>query len=267
MGARHVLVLVLALAGVAMFASCGSAHRTTARQRVVDVTLDPSGRPYDVSLEHGARMFVRHLAVLHAPTRRVIFLGGEEALYVKDAERGHLLLADDPQRRYRVDAVWLAAPRDFPRIVGVVLRERRTSVVRWHQLQRVAYGTDAGMGAITTPEWAALPKGLDNPLSRLFDRYLKDGHRLSIVADVDGRPGSDTVLFDNGFGDGGFPSIAGYDARGRRAAIVLWTIVAPWRLAFPAGRPPSQVTRRENALADCLAGRRTIDGSQCRRTR
>ena len=76
--------------------------------------------------------------------------------------------------------------------------------------------------------------------------------------------GIDTIAFANGFGDGGFPSIAGYDAHGERSAIVLWTIVAPWRLAFPQGRPPLQVTAREKALAACLAGPRKVDGARCR---
>ena len=91
--------------------------------------------------------------------------------------------------------------------------------------------------------------------------------RLFLVADVDGRRGTDTLVFANGFGDGGFPAIAGYDAAGRRAQVVLWTIVAPWRLAFPEGEPPSQVTKRENDLAACLAGDRLIDGARCRPAR
>jgi hypothetical protein len=60
--------------------------------------------------------------------------------------------------------------------------------------------------------------------------------------------GIDTIAFANGFGDGGFPSIAGYDAQGNRVAIALWTIVAPWRLAFPVGEPPGPGDRtREGA--------------------
>ena len=45
----------------------------------------------------------------------------------------------------------------------------------------------------------------------------------------------DTIAFSNGWGDGSFPSLAGYDASGARAAIVLWSVVAPWRIAFPEG--------------------------------
>jgi hypothetical protein len=88
---------------------------------------------------------------------------------------------------------------------------------------------------------------------------------LYFVDDIDGHEGVDTHVFSNGFGDGGFPAVAGYDAAGKRAQIVLWTIVVPWRLAFPEGEPPSQVTKREEEHAACLAGRRTVElGMRCR---
>jgi hypothetical protein len=35
---------------------------------------------------------------------------------------------------------------------------------------------------------------------------------------------------------------------------VIWHVKAPWRLAFPHGTPPRQVTEREAELAKCLRG-------------
>jgi hypothetical protein len=237
--------------------------RTSAR--VVSVTLDLSARPYDVSLPKGGTVERRKLTVLHAPSGQVLFLGGEQAHYVEDGDIEPVALADRSGRRYSIDAIRVHSKLES-RIVGVVFVERPTRVVRWRQLQRVAYGTDAGLGGVTTVEWAKRPKELDNSLSRLYQRKLVHEGRRWLAADVDGVPGVDTVLFDNGFGDGGFPSIAGYDAAGRRAQIVLWTIAAPWRLAFPEGALPAHVTARERALAACLAGTRTVDGgARCRR--
>jgi hypothetical protein len=287
---RHVLLTLLALAAVAFGAAwvAGSdepeqwvvtlPERTAsatsaplgspAPRAPVEVSLDPSGRPYDEHLRPRASMERRRLTIVRAPSRRVLFMGGEETMYVRAGEHTPVELAERPGRRYPVDAIWLREPfrkRFFESIVGVVLVERETPVVRWRELHRVAYGTDAGLGAITTPEWAALPKGDKNPIDRLYWSHLVDAGRLWTQGDVDGHDGIDTVIFSNGFGDGGFPSIAGYDAAGRRAEIVLWTIVAPWRIAFPEGTPPTQVTQREKALAACLAGRRTIDGgARCR---
>jgi hypothetical protein len=163
-----------------------------------------------------------------------------------------------------VDAIWVDTRNSYDSIVGVVIVERDTPVWRWGQLERVAYGTDGGLGGITTVEWAAKEKSLDSEVQRRWQEELVDKGRQSFSIDADGVEGIDTVAFANGFGDGGFPSIAGYDAEGRRSAIVLWTIVAPWRLAFPQGEPPPQVTARENALAACLDGRRTIAGAHCR---
>jgi hypothetical protein len=43
----------------------------------LNVTLDPSGRPDDRSLRQGGSVSRRPLTVPHAPSRRVLFLGGE----------------------------------------------------------------------------------------------------------------------------------------------------------------------------------------------
>jgi len=230
----------------------------------VDVTLDPTGRPYDVALPIAATVERRPLAMLHAPSRNVIFLGGEAVPYVRAGEYETVTLAERPERTYPVHAIWIDTRDSYDSIVGVVIVERDTRVVRWRQLERVAYGTDGGLGGITTLEWAAKDKSLENDVQRRWEDELIDKRRQSFAIDADGVEGIDTIAFANGFGDGGSPSIAGYDAHGERSAIVLWTIVAPWRLAFPQGRPPLQVTARENALAACLAGRRKVDGARCR---
>lgn len=230
----------------------------------LDVSLDPSGRPYDVAIPSGATVSRRPLAMLHAPSRQIIFLGGEAVPYVTAGEYEPVTLAERPGRTYPVQAIWIDGRGSSDNIVGVVIVERDERIARWRQLQRVAYGTDGGLGGITTVEWAAKKKSLDGEVQRRWEKELIDEGSQSFAVDADGVPGIDTIAFANGWGDGGFPSIAGYDATGRRSAIVLWTVVAPWRLAFPKGMPPPQVTAREAALAACLNGRRTIQGARCR---
>jgi hypothetical protein len=228
------------------------------------VSLDPGGRPYDVMIRRGASVERRPMAVLHAPSRRVMFLGGEyltspdEDLYAK-----RVTLGERPGRLYPVHAIWTVYRDGYEEIVGVVIVERDAPVVRWRGLHDTAYGTDAGLGAITTAEWAGLPEAERGR----YERPLIDWQGPSATFDIDGHAGTDTIGFSNGFGDGGFPSVAGYDASGRRAAIAIWSLVVPWRLGFPDGKPPSQVTRRENEFAACLAGRRKLEGSTCRVTR
>jgi hypothetical protein len=192
-------------------------------------------------------------------------MGGEYAPSEADSE---VVLSERPGRRYPVDAIWRIAPRKdgsrIAEIVGVVIVERDSPVAHWRELDSTAYGTDSGTGGIATAE---TPTDLDTyeDVSLVFQSELGDKRRQFFTADLDGSPGIDTLVFANGFGDGGFPSIAGYDSSGRRAAIVLWSVVVPWRLAFPEGTPPVQVTRHENELAACLAGKRTVyGGMRCR---
>lgn len=236
-----------------------------ASTRPLDVSLDRSGHPYDAVLPAGDRVVTRPLTVLHAPSRRVLFTGGEYVSSLRTGDVASIELAARPMNRYPLEAVWLNRPGTrFGGLVGVVIVERPTQVARWKVLDPIAYGTDGGTGAITTPEWAARPKAEDDVISRLYSKALVDEGRQWLTADVDGVKGVDTVIFDNGFGDGGFPSVAGYDAADRRAAIVLWSNSASWRIAFPDGSPPLEVTRTENELASCLAGHRTINGLRCR---
>ena len=269
------VVAIWATAGLVFLTGRGSDARSgiptaegtpsPAEPRYLDVKLDPAGRPYDVAFKKGfeGRVVRRPLAVLHAPSGRVRFTGGETA----PGEPGdpQIVLAERAGRRYPVHAIWLdATKRGVDEIVGVVIVERDAPVARWRELNPYAYGTDAGTGAIATVE---TPMDMDTfeELNRVFMSELVDKGRQSFTADVDGSPGVDTIVFANGYGDGGFPSVAGYDASGRRVAIVLWSTVAPWRLSFPEGTPPPQVTERENELAACLAGKRTVEGwSGCR---
>ena len=228
---------------------------------VWDVSLDPSGRPYDVELTSGVKIERRPIAVLHAPSRRVLFLGGE---YLSDPEIDHnatrVTLGERKGRRYPVEAIWSMYRDGYEEIVGVVIVEGDAPIVRWQELQPQAYGTDAGLGGITTAEWAALPEDE----RQQHERSLIEWQSESASFDFDGYPGTDIIGFGNGYGDGGFPSVAGYDASGARAAIAIWSLVVPWRLGFPEGKPPAQVTQRENQFAACLAGRRKLEGSTCR---
>jgi hypothetical protein len=231
---------------------------------VWDVLLDPQGRPYDAPLFLGSTLARRPLTVLHAPSGQVLFMAGER-LPFPDAGAPGATLAKRPNRRYPVDAIWEVREKSgLESIVGVVIVERDTPIVRWRVLHKTAYVTDGGVGGITTSEWAARGSSQENELGRLYTSELNEKGRQYFTADVDGHAGVDTIAFLNGWGDGVFPSIAGYDASGHRVEIVLWTKVVPWRLAFPAGKPPSLITAAEDDFAECLAERRLVEGFRCR---
>jgi hypothetical protein len=229
---------------------------------VWDVSVDSDGRPYDTALLPGTTLTRRPLTVLHAPSRRVLFMGGEY-LPTAELDEPSALLAERPGRRYPLHAIWARYDTGVRSIVGVVVVERDTPIVRWRILHGAAYVTDGGTGGITTYEWAAQDTVWNDEVGRLYDSEFQKG-RDYFTADADGHPGVDTIAFNNGFGDGVFPAIAGYDAAGDRVEIVLWTKVEPWRLAFPDGKPPPEVTKVENDFAACLKGRRKVQGSPCR---
>jgi hypothetical protein len=231
---------------------------------VWDVLLDPQGRPYDAPLFPGSKLARRPLTVLRAPSGHVLFMGGER-LPFPDAGAPAAMLAKRPGRRYPVHAIWEVRERSgLESIVGVVIVERDTPIVTWRVLHKTAYVTDGGVGGITTSEWATRGASQENEVGRLYTSELSEKGRQYFTADVDGHEGVDTIGFLNGWGDGVFPSIAGYDASGDRVEIVLWTKVVPWRLAFPEGKPPSLITTAENQFAQCLAGRRLVEGFGCR---
>jgi hypothetical protein len=232
----------------------------------INVSNDPAGRPYDVLLERGAKVERRPFAKLHAPTRKVLIMGGEETANVRPGTYRPVLLAERPRRKYRVDAIWVREKGDAEKIVGVVIVERDSHVVRWRQVAARAYTTTEGYGGITTVEWSALPKGVDNPVESAYWDRLREQRREAVTADGDGHAGVDTVIFRTRNGWGSFPSFAGFDAAGNRAQTVLWSMVVPWRLAFPTGTPPARITRRENQLRSCLKGR-TLDGYRCQLVR
>jgi hypothetical protein len=233
-------------------------------QVTIAVSLDPRGRPYDEHLAPGATVDRLRLMRLHAPTRRVLFMGAKEIGKVRRGTSRLVLLAERPGHEYPVDAIWLYEPGQPRKTVGVVIAERDSPVVRWRQLSDPAYTTYLGVGGITTIAWSGLPKGTDNPVEQAYWIKLRESQLQTAVVDTDERSGIDTVIFRTGRGDGSYPSFAGFDAAGKRAQIVLWSQSVPWRVAFPEGTPPVQVTRRENHLRSCLHGRTTAGGSPCR---
>jgi len=264
-----VLVVVAIVAGALLVRNDDSEAPATTTEAagpepfVWDVKLDPQGRPYDAPLFPGSSVVRRPLAVLHAPSRRVLFMGGEYLPSpLPDARR--VTLAERQGRRYPVHAIWEVRDQSgLKSIVGVVVVERDTPIVRWRVLHDPGYVTDAGTGGITTPEWAARAEPHANDVVHLYNAAFQK-NREHFVGDVDGHKGIDTIGFRNGWGDGAFPSIAGYDAAGDRVEIVLWTKIVPWRLAFPEGEPPAMVTKAEKDFAECLAGRLEVEGHPCR---
>ncbi len=232
---------------------------------VLPVTLDATGRPYDVALEDGVSVSYRPLTTLDTDGEQLVVDGGEYHLG-PSVEPVHVPLPASGA----VAVGLVVTERDgYPQssqVAGVVLGDP-AAVDRWGPFQ-YAYGTDGGMGAvwtesaaydITPEEW---PDGRPPVAQTALDRLIAG--ESWVLTDADGDGDDDGLLFDNGWGDGGFPMSTGVDAQGRVVAVAIWHQWVPWRLGLPVGVPPADVRRAEEAIARCLAeGTQPMDDGTC----
>ncbi len=225
------------------------------------ITLDPDGQPYDSRWElRGRTAETRFLTEMHFAGGQVRIMDGN-AIQVDPGYFGDEATAVDfaDTEVLHVSIVWERTPRDgevFESVLGVRLDVEGSTVDRWSHFE-LAYGTDGGVGGVTSQaviDWAAA-----NPTDDEFFIEDPDFGADYELGDYDGTPGIDTLVFSNGFGDGGFPMSRGFDSSGELVSVLIWDTRYPWRLAVPGGTPPPDVTSREQELIDCMNGTRLID--------
>lgn len=145
-------------------------------------------------------------------------------------------------------------------IIGVEISVPGTTVAQWSRFE-LAYESQIGIGAITS-RLAIELAGRDFEFGDAIVEELLPEGRPYKLADIDGQPGNDLFLFDNGAARGGessFELTEGFDENGQLASVMLWSPRFPWRLAVEDGIPPADITEREDELIDCIEGRRLID--------
>lgn len=142
-------------------------------------------------------------------------------------------------------------------ILGVLVSAPGATVTRWGPFEP-AYDSNDGLGAVigrAALQWADENLEFGEPL--LADEL--PGDRPYQLVDLDGEPGFDLFLFDNGSGSGAQALAEGFNSDDELVAIMLWHPRYPWRLAVPDGSPPPDIVEREEELIDCIEGRRLID--------
>lgn len=245
----------------------------------LDVAFDADARPYDVAAGwwDGAEATEQSLGRLAAPDGELRVIDG---ISLGLDPRFEADGATDVSFGERVGEVELTLIRshdvsapasELGATVGVRLDVPGADPVeRWTPFE-YAYGTDGGLGGITTPvilDGAAVVAELEDGDSFLGEWWAGSDpdYYLGAHATDDGTP--DVFVYFNGFGDGAFPLSRGLSAGGDVVAVVLPTLTYPWRLMVPDGVPPDDVTRAEDELAECLTGKRTVivhrsdDGSE-----
>lgn len=219
--------------------------------------LDDSGRPYDAPVDAGVTVQTRPLASLDIAGGQLRVMDGS-ALAVFPGEgapgEGGMEVDFAGSEQLQVDIVW-EPQQTREAVLGVRVRVPDSQpVARWARF-RYAYGTDGGMGGITSE--AVVRRATASGFEAWKPPTIDDSEEVYLL-DLDGRPGEDSLLFSNGYGDGGFPMSEGRDATGRLVALLIWHPRYPWRLAVPEGAPPPDVLERELELEECIAGRRPI---------
>lgn len=147
------------------------------------------------------------------------------------------------------------------------LQKPNTLVEQWSAFES-AYGTDGGLGGVTSsvplgaPGWANMTSIFGGGMLPKVRVVLTTGEILDevpakeeyfslVMNDADEDQLFDTIVFSNGYGDGGFPLSRGLDSEGETVAIVISSQMLPWRLTVPDGSPPPDVTAEEIRIATC----------------
>jgi hypothetical protein len=116
------------------------------------------------------------------------------------------------------------------RVAFVHVRLGDEPVVRWEHV--AGFGVDGGTGGIASAE--AVEAIERSEIDAVFNQYFEvlDRHSVDTWAwlNIETGPGTgaNVIGFSTGFGDGGYPVVAGYDAQGRVAAVVIDHLVVPW---------------------------------------
>jgi hypothetical protein len=172
------------------------------------VWVDPDGRPYDVPQVIGDRFTqpisqpVGRLRIDGSP----IMVGDGSVLaiasqFAPTPDEFVEVPFGDNVNEVLVSLLTDAAKRETNGLRLDVVAA--SSVTRWEPFES-AYGTDGGMGAVTTKH--VLQRNLGKP-----SNYEPMDHFEQVIqlADNDELPGYDSLTFANGYGDGGFPMSRG----------------------------------------------------------
>ncbi len=230
------------------------------------IGVDADGRPYDTSFGDFTRFERAQVATLDVEDGPVGVSPGESlpSLGTDDSDLVTIDLERDDVADVGVDVVWGVVPTSpteqrVPAAI-VLVADRTATVAAWDPFE-FGYGTDGGIGGLSTADYRQRNGELSfdeqsaGPVAA--DDFLLIENGIEVLDD-DGDGGDDVVVFTNGFGDGGWPMAFGRDADERIVAVAIWHLQGNWHDAFPDGTPPRDIVEREAELAECLAGEREI---------
>ena len=118
------------------------------------VSFDPEGNPYDESLPGESRLVREHLADLVLPSGRIAVAPGEALQWLEPDDLDAIYVDLGAPGLHSVEVVWLEydAHPEVRSPAGLIIDASGGPVVRWGTFE-LAYGTDGGMGSVSTPEY------------------------------------------------------------------------------------------------------------------
>jgi hypothetical protein len=226
------------------FTACGrvAAEPASTNLKAIAITdkLLAHGGPYDVTHVPTGPVTLEHATDLLLSDGRIEAGNGYEAATATGA-------VADVARKGVVAPVTLAVlnSKASGRRVGFVeVRLAASAPVRWSDMTALTIGTDGGDGGFTVggaPQLGADDASTLDYVDAFYpNRNSYSGNVCVLRQPVTaGRP--DAVLFETGYGDGGYPTVGGYDGSGHLVSLVSYGFVVPWRLSGLPGTPPKEV--------------------------
>lgn len=226
--------------------ACGNKRANVAttnlRPRVLPASLPTQ---YDLDFQAGT-MTTEHATDLVLRDGLIGAGNGAEAAYPHGLAR--VRVGPAAPVKVPVTVAVLNSHRSGRRVAFVELHIGADAPVQWTEETSLFIGTDGGDGGFATSS-AMVPSFPQNADSFL-DAFYTNGDSISsivcVVRHSDDKP-ADGVVFDIGYGDGGYPTLLGWSAEGRIVSVVSYGFVVPWALSGLPGVPPREVvdeTRR-----------------------
>jgi hypothetical protein len=227
--------------GVVRFTACDRQSADPASTHLRALPLTPGPQPYDIEVPEG-RVVLEHATDLVLTDG---MLGSGSGFDVATASGAALVRVAPETVTAPVTLAVLDSPQAGRRVAFVEVRIHPDPPIRWDEEMGLHIGTDGGDGGFVTKD---ARKVSHHAIDDYVEAFYPGGDSGSGIVCVlrhedDERP--DGVMFNTGYGDGGYPTVIGRAADGRIVSVVSYGFVVPWRLSGLPGTPPREVVEQE----------------------
>ncbi len=216
---------------------------TNLRARQITATTLTTGGPYDVTDVPVGRVLLEHVADLKLTDGRIGAGSGADAAFGQTRR----IAVTSAGRIAPVTLAVLDSRTSGRRVAFLEIRLSPNAPVSWSNDARLTIGTDGGDGGFNTGEAPAIDDDslVDDSVEAFFPKHDSRSGNVCVLRSPARTGVVDTVMFSTGYGDGGYPTVAGRDRTGAVVSLVSYGFVVPWRLSGLPGEPPKEVLDEE----------------------